>query len=100
MPGESKSHTNHTILYEPHPPNQSRFLDCRNQRRSLGGLVRLLLIGIMLVCCLLHIALFYGRANVKRRQKMVSDWADRLLYLLNMKVDFQLAVARKNYPAA
>lgn len=64
--------------------------------RSLGGLVRLLLIGIMLVCCLLHIALFYGRANVKKRQKMVSDWADRLLYLLNMKVDFQSAVAQEN----
>ncbi len=59
--------------------------------RIVGAVIRLLLVGIMLACCLLHIALFYARANVAARQKMVSDWANRLLYLLDTKVDFQSA---------
>jgi 1-acyl-sn-glycerol-3-phosphate acyltransferase len=60
--------------------------------RIMGAMVRLVLVGFMLTFCLLHIALFYGRADVATRQKMVSSWADRLLYLLGMKVDFQSAV--------
>ena len=68
----------------------------RQSLRLVTATIRLLLVGIMLVLCLLQIALFYGRADVGAKQGMVSNWARRLLYLLDMKVSFQSAIALGN----
>ena len=56
----------------------------------IGGVFRLLLVGLMLALCLLQIAVSYGRSSIAGRERLVRDWARRLLRILNVSVTYQV----------
>lgn len=59
--------------------------------RQAVASMRMLLVGLMLIVCLLQIALCYERANIQTREGLVRDWGRRLLKILNVSVNFQVA---------
>jgi 1-acyl-sn-glycerol-3-phosphate acyltransferase len=56
---------------------------------NVVGVFRLLLVGVLLGVCLLHVAIAYGSADIKGRHRIVRGWANRLLWILNVSVDYR-----------